>query len=196
MRNAVQMFASSLLAVLVAMFVYWLVVYRPQQQALLAEQVQTQEKLQTLASEQSQIRKTLTQAQAEAALDPALMLIRDDFVASASMRVAIAEFYMSTQKMPATNAEAGLPAPDDYRGKTLKFASVGADGTIEFVFDVNSGVDGGRIRLIPDLSHANAMGISWRCATADYALIKRALPTCEYEPPAGEPAVHVAPKEG
>jgi hypothetical protein len=203
MRNAVLMFASTLLAVLAALLVYHFVVERPRQDKILAEGEATQRQLEHLTKEQTQIRSALAQTQPANAPEKESLLIRNDFTAaSAGMRTAIAEYYMTTMKMPATNAEAGLPAPDDYRGATLKSATIMAAGSIEFVFDANSGVDGGRINMIADVSRAGAMGIQWRCETKDYALIKRALPTCEYKPaqatakPGTEKAVHAAPTEG
>ena len=113
-------------------------------------------------------------------LDRASSLIREDFAkASGSVKVAVAEYYVSLGKMPQSNAEAGLPAPNEYRGQTLKSVSVAADG-IDFVFDANSGHDDGRIRLVADLSHANAMGVQWRCETSDYPQIARVLSACTY----------------
>lgn len=140
--------------------------------------------LERVAKEQEQIRRTLGEAQATlaGASDKTSLLIRDDLQVADSMRVAIAEYYASMGKMPTTHAEVGLPAPDQYRGKTLKSAALLADGRIELVFDAQSGVDGGRVLLVPDTTHADAMGIQWHCETPDYALIARAAPTCEYKP--------------
>jgi hypothetical protein len=108
-------------------------------------------------------------------------LIRDDFVqATSGMKVAIAENYENTGKLAAGNSEVGLPEPEEIRGQSLRSATVGPNGVIELVFDAKSGKDGGRIRLIPDPSDAEAMGVRWRCETPDYPQIKRALPTCDY----------------
>ena len=113
-------------------------------------------------------------------LDRASSLIREDFAkASGSVKVAVSEYYVSLGKMPRSNAEAGLPEPNEYRGQTLKSVSIAGDG-FDLVFDANSGHDNGRIRLVADLSHANAMGVQWRCETSDYPNIARALPTCIY----------------
>jgi len=112
--------------------------------------------------------------------EPANLLKADFMAAAGSIKTALAEYYMNSAKWPASNADAGLPAPDEYRGKSLRAASVAADGSITFTFDAASGVEGGRLRLIPDVAHANAMGVQWRCETGDYVWIKRALPTCDY----------------
>jgi hypothetical protein len=106
--------------------------------------------------------------------------MRQDFAAAAGVKVAVAEFYANLGKMPQDNAEAGLPAPSEYRGQTLRSATVNPDGSIDFEFDENSGKDGGHVRLIADLSHASAMGVQWHCETTDYPDVARAIPNCAY----------------
>jgi len=106
--------------------------------------------------------------------------MRQDLAAAAGIKTAVAEFYVSMGKMPKDNAEAGLPAPDEYRGQTLRSAMVSPDGSIDFEFDENSGKDGGHVRLVADLSHAHAMGVQWHCESADYSDIGSAIPNCAY----------------
>lgn len=114
-------------------------------------------------------------------LDRQRALVAEDFAkAAGSMKVAIAEYYMSTGKLPTSNKQSGLPDPEDYRGHTLLRATVRLDGAIEMTFDAHSGKAGGRIRLIPELAHANAMGVQWRCESPDYAQIRRIIPTCDF----------------
>ena len=146
------------------------------------EQQQQRVQLEKIASQQEQIRQALSQPRDALAGDRASLLMRQDLAAAAAMRVAVAEYYASMGKMPATNAEAGLPAPDQYRGKSLRSATLLPGGRIELAFDAQSGIDGGRVLLVPDLAHANAMGIQWRCETPDYPLIQRAVPLCDYKP--------------
>jgi hypothetical protein len=175
MRNAIVMFASTLLAVMVAFAGYWFILHRPQQEAMDAQ-------LRRLSDEQEQIRRTLSESQDSlaAANDKSSLRIREDLHVVDSMRVVIAEYFASSGKMPSSQAEAGLPPPEKYRGKTLKSAAMRPDGTIELAFDAQSGMDGGTIRFVPDISRADAMGIQWRCETNDYPLIRRAAPMCEY----------------
>ena len=152
--------------------------------------------LERVTKEQEQIRRTLDEAQTTLAgsIDRTSLLMREDLVLVAGMRTAIAEAYMSMGQMPANAEAAGLSPPEQYRGKSLKTAALLADGTIELTFDAQSGVDGGRVRFVPDLTHANATGIQWRCETSDYPLIARAAPTCEYKAsPAGEVAIKATP---
>ena len=117
---------------------------------------------------------------ASASLGRADGSMREDFAkAAGSIKVSVAEFYISRGKMPADNAEAGLFEPGAYRGKTLQSATVHSDGTIDFVFDARSGREGGVVRLVPDLSHP-AMGVQWDCESADYPSIAQLLPDCRY----------------
>lgn len=195
MRNAILLFACTFVAVIGGLWLY---------DATIGGK--TRQEVDRLAKEQAQMRQTLSKVEEAAAatgLDKGSALILADVAAATgSMRTAIAEYYMTTAKMPATNVEAGLPAAEQYRGKTLKSAAVMSGGSIELTFDANSGVDGGRIHLVPDISRADAMGIQWRCETSDYAQIKRALPTCEYRAsdahgaPVVAPALHNAPTSG
>ncbi len=183
MRNVVAIFA----AVVAALLAYHYFVDRREHERMFARMHEdseaTRRELDRVAKEQAGIRNALTKSPEIAdAADEKSALIRADFAtATGSIKTAIAEYYMTNAKMPASNGDVGLPAPDQYRGKSLKSATVLADGVVEFAFDASSGVAGGRIQLIPDLSHASAMGVQWRCETADYPLIKRALSACEYK---------------
>jgi hypothetical protein len=117
---------------------------------------------------------------ASAALGRADNQMREDFAkASGSIKVSVAEVYVSSGKMPLDNAHAGLFEPEAYRGKTLQSATVSSDGTIDFVFDARSGREGGVVRLVPDLSHP-AMGVQWDCESADYPSIASLIPDCRY----------------
>jgi hypothetical protein len=106
--------------------------------------------------------------------------MRQDLSAAAGIKTAVAEFYVSMGKMPQDNAQAGRPQPSAYRGQTLRSATINSDGSIDFEFDENSGKDGGHVRLIADLAHANAMGVQWRCESADYPDVASAIPNCAY----------------
>ncbi len=107
-------------------------------------------------------------------------LMLSDFHVASSLQVAILESYMVRGQLPADNEAAGLPAPDRYRGKALMSATV-RDGSIELVFNAKSGKEGGRIQLVPDVSHIDAMGMQWHCETRDYRNIERILPACTYK---------------
>lgn len=145
--------------------------------------------------EQARMRETLAGARDSlaGAVDEATLRIRDDLVVAGAMRVAVAEFHAAMGRMPTSHAEAGLPEASHYRGQSLRSASLLGDGSIELVFDASSGVDGGRVRLVADASHADAMGLQWHCVTSDYPLIKRVSPACDYVArDAPSPALEVA----
>lgn len=156
--------------------------------ALRQEQQKTQEALEearasveALQGEQEKMRVALAR-DPQAEIGEASSALREDLVAVSSIKVMLAEYYMSMGHFPASQEEAGLPAPERYQGRSLRSATVGRDGRVELLFDGVSGVDGGRIELIPDVSRVDAMGIQWRCVTHDYPLIVRAAPGCEYIP--------------
>ena len=159
MRNAILMFASTLLAVLVGLALFHAFVNRgtPMERAL---------------------KQNAEQKEQGAAL------VADFAQATGAIRTAVAEYYANTGKLPQDNAACGLPPPDAYRGRTLQSATVDASGAVTFVFDGKSGKDGGRIRLVADISDRDrvmAMGVQWRCETADYPQISHLLPYCEYK---------------
>ncbi|MBS0213974.1 MAG: pilin [Proteobacteria bacterium] len=113
--------------------------------------------------------------------DEQAQLMRGDFAKAADrMRLAVAEYYNNFGKLPTRNQDAGLPPPSEYRGDTLRSASIGADGAITLEFDASSGRDGGRIVLVPDLTHVDAMGVQWHCQSPDYPRIHDVLPACRY----------------
>jgi hypothetical protein len=185
-RRTATVWASALLLAVVALGAYRFLVVGEEQRRLSGE-------IQMLRQDQQRLRETLDQSQEAlaAAADEASLRIREDLQAVAGMRVAIVEYYLSNGRMPAQQADVGLPAPERYRGRTLKSATVDADGSIDLVFDAASGVDGGRIRFVADTTRAEAVGVRWRCETADYPQIKRVSPLCEYKPTV--PKVAVAP---
>ena len=111
----------------------------------------------------------------------AYAFIAADFTVASAAKVAIAESLMTNAAAPASNAEAGLPAAEDLRGQSLRATHVRADGVIELEYDGRSGVDGGIVRLVPDIELALRSGIvNWRCESADYPAITSFMPACSY----------------
>jgi len=178
-RTAVLTFAGVLLAAGLAWAAYRLLAV-DRQQARLAGEVAA------LRREQEQVRRTLDESQEAlaAADDRTSQLMREDLAAVAGLRLAVAEYYQVKGRLPARAEDVGLPPPEQYRGRTLRSATLTPDGRIELVFDAASGVEGGRVVLVADTSHADATGVQWHCRTSDYPLIRRVSPTCEYVPPA------------
>lgn len=110
----------------------------------------------------------------------AIEAIRGDLIAIAGAKIVLAEYYHVHGRMPASNADAGLLDAQAYRGRSLRTLSVGEGGRIELSFDALSGRDGGVIAFVPDPGAAEAVGVVWRCTTADYPRIVRIMPSCEY----------------
>lgn len=177
MRTAAAVFASALLAAALVLAACRFLIGDEKMRQLSGE-------VSALKREQQRMRETLDQSHEAlaASADEASLRIREDLQAVAGMRVAIVEYYLTNGRMPAQQADAGLPAPERYRGRTLTSATMTADGSIDLMFDAASGVDGGRIRFVADTTRAEAMGVRWRCETADYPQIKRVSPLCEYKP--------------
>ncbi|WP_440223438.1 pilin [Dokdonella sp. MW10] len=140
----------------------------------------SREQIAKVAEETAGIRDTLERTPPPAVVtDKGQVAMLGDLTAVSGMRVAIVEAYQTMGALPADNAAAGLPPPERYRGASLVSATV-RDGAIELVFDASSGKQGGRIRLVPDVSRIDAMGVQWRCETQDYPDIARTMPSCTY----------------
>jgi hypothetical protein len=105
-------------------------------------------------------------------------VMREGLYTVARIRPAVINYYETEGKWPATNAAAGLPAPDQYDGESFRSVTVLPDGRFVLVFNAQSGVDGGRVQLVP----VTGRTLNWRCETSDYPLIKCAVPTCDYNP--------------
>lgn len=174
MKHATITFFAALLGVLVAMLAFHF--YR------VWDDRRTEQIRATVVAEVDQQGRALDSN--VAAEQRAIELIRADVVAMASARVAVAESFMTTGKMPTSNAEAGLPEANTFRGRSLRAAQVVDDGRIRLLFDGESGHDGGIIELVPDVGHLDSMGVQWRCETRDYPQIIRAVPSCDYLPAA------------
>ncbi len=170
MRHALITVVASFIGVLAAMFAYHS--YRDAADARTRAAAE--------AEQQASVRQGQQLIEQTLADERAALAIRNDVVAIAAARAAIAEGYMSTGRMPASNAEAGLPAPETYRGQSLLSMKVAADGSLILTFDAVSGVEGGVIEWVPDLTGIESMGLQWHCRTHDFPLIARALPGCEY----------------
>ncbi len=166
MRHGLITFIASLLGALVALGAYRIYDQSHARQAIEAQQQSQQQGAQLdalIAGEQR-----------------AIEAIRGDFIAASSAKVAVAESYMAMGRMPSSNAVAGLPEPEKYRGRSLRSMTVVDGGHIRLEFDALSGRDGGVIELVPDLAGTEAMGVQWLCTTRDFPQIFRALPSCDY----------------
>ncbi len=182
MRHTLITIAASFIGVLAALIAFYAwrdaaeararAAAEAEQQARVAQGQQLQEKM--LAEERE------------------FQAIRNDVFAVTGARVAVVESYMNSGRMPASNAEAGLPAASTYKGHSLVSLEVSEGGTIQLRFDAASGFDGGEIEWLPDLTGVESMGVQWECITHDFKQIVRALPGCVYTAGSG---VQVAPAQ-
>lgn len=170
MRQAIITFIATFLGAVIALFVYR---YYERHEA-------EQERGEALLQHQETVRSGAQLDDMVIAQERAVEAIRSDVVAAAMARTALVEFYLSTGRMPSSNAEAGLPEPSKYRGRSLRSLTLGEAGHIMLEFDALSGRDGGIIEFVPDLGGTEAMGVQWHCTTRDFPQIVRALPSCDY----------------
>lgn len=105
----------------------------------------------------------------------------EGLAAAQSVKVAIAEVFTSTGKLPASNKEAGVAEPEQFNGQALQSLQVGRAGIITLAYNEKSGVRDGRILLIPDISNTTVV-IKWRCESPDFKDIAVSMAQCEYAP--------------
>ena len=89
--------------------------------------------------------------------------VTEGFTISSEAKASVNEFYLYTGRMPANNEEAGLSAPDTYRGNHINSLAI-ENGAIHMDFDevVYDGVR--TLTLIPLTNDdAPALDIIWAC---------------------------------
>ncbi|MEO8010946.1 MAG: pilin [Dokdonella sp.] len=170
MRHGLITFVASMIGVLVA-----LLAYRTYDRHALEQSRKAELQVQQQSQQQGEQLDAMVAAEQRA-----IEAIRADVVAASPAKLAIAEYYMSMARMPTSNAEAGVPEPTKYRGRSLRSMAIVDGGRLRLEFDAVSGREGGVIELVPDLGGAEAMGVQWLCTTRDFPQIVRALPSCEY----------------
>jgi len=101
--------------------------------------------------------------------------------AAQGVKQAIAQRFGEFGKLPGSNREAGVAEPEKFAGQSLRRLDVGRNGMITLTFDEKSGVDNGRIQLIPDT--ATQPTLKWRCVSPDFEDITVTSALCEFKPP-------------
>lgn len=110
-------------------------------------------------------------------------VVHDDATrAMSAVSTAIHEYYSNTANWPASNALAGLPPPEAFRGKSLARLDV-SGSTLTLTFDAKSGVDGGRIIYTGQATPQLVMGIEWKCVSPSFPDIATTIPDCTYARP-------------
>jgi hypothetical protein len=116
-------------------------------------------------------------------LTPQQQVIHDDAMqAMNAIKISLQEYYVNTGKWPDSNAVAGLPPPEAFRGKSLRRLDV--DGlTVKLTFDAQSGIDGGQVIFTGTATPQLVMGIQWQCASPSFPDIASAISDCTYTRP-------------
>ena len=96
-------------------------------------------------------------------------------------KIMLTEFFYENNKLPSTNSELGLEAPESFAYQALKSLNIEGEGIIVLTYNETTGVENGTIRLRPDVSNMQA-GVRWYCETSSYPEISKAIPTCTYQP--------------
>jgi hypothetical protein len=110
-------------------------------------------------------------------------MLQSDFQRAADgAKTALAEYYANRGNWPAKNEDAGLPAPDTYRGESLRSLEVNGQVMV-LTFDARSGVAGGKIILTGEATPNLAMGLNWICVSPNITDIATIFPICKYRQP-------------
>ena len=105
--------------------------------------------------------------------------IMEGMLVAQSVKLQITEFYMTNGRLPSSNAMLGLPPARDYVRNAITGLEVMTGGAIVMRFNGQSGVEGGELRLKPDVSKPH-MGIAWQCTTPSFRDIAAWAPDCRY----------------
>jgi len=158
---------------------------RAQTEALQQQAQALQQQSEALRNKTTELQQQVVQEHETAAEEQRMRLTRsyrmEGLAAAQSVKVAIAEYYMNNARLPHSNREAGVAEPDKFSGESLRSLIVDTQGAITLTFDEKSGVRGGTIRLIPDVSN-QTMGVKWRCTSPDFSDIALSIAQCAYTP--------------
>lgn len=101
--------------------------------------------------------------------------------AASQFKVAIAEFMQTEGRVPTSNTQVGLSAPERYADGALLRLAIEQGAVVANFRSGNSGASP-RFRLIPDSPDRHPVGVvRWRCDT-NIALAARMFTSCELKP--------------
>lgn len=164
----------------------WL--YHQQSAALKKQNLELQETKQALDQSMQQARdqaKELNDAvknseqyqQEQKARSKRVSILTRGLNAASSVKVAMAEAYMTNLKWPQTNKEAGVPEPESF--KTEGIASIAVQPNTKIRLNLIN-PEGKSEQLWLTGSVNDAMLVSWKCTTQDIPDIAQLVPTCSY----------------
>jgi hypothetical protein len=97
--------------------------------------------------------------------------------AANSVKLAMAESYMTNVKWPQSNKEAGVPEPESFKAEGIASIAVQPNARIKLTL-VNP--EGKSEQLWLTGSVNDAMVVSWKCTTEDIIDIAQLIPACSY----------------
>lgn len=106
--------------------------------------------------------------------------IAEGIMVASQVKLAVAEFYASEGRLPASNHDLDLPPPSEYQRNAIKALAVSGGGVINIQFNDQSGVENGIVRLVPDASKPH-MGMGWSCVSPSFRNIGTWAPPCRFE---------------
>jgi type IV pilus assembly protein PilA len=108
--------------------------------------------------------------------------IAEGLMIGAGAKTKVIEYYLEEGEWPANNAALNLAPPEEIIGNSLQSVEIMANGVVRLSYDEKSGVEDGRILLIPHGGERH-LAIRWECWTDSYPDINSWAPQCEYEAP-------------
>lgn len=106
-----------------------------------------------------------------------IRLLSNGLNAASSVKVAMAEAYMTNMKWPKSNNEAGVPEPGSFKAEGIANISVQPNTKIRLNL-INP--EGKAEQLWLTGSVNDAMMVSWKCTTDDIPDIAQLIPSCSY----------------
>lgn len=206
-KRLLQQFVVTLVAIAVALAAYYFIrrpdiatrraqtaeltrgaaALKQQSAALLQSSAEQADKLsqraQALGNQASALRNEVAKQQRQATTRKEKFLAAsfraEGLQMGATAKLAIAEHYMATGKLASSNAQVGLPAPAQFKGRSVRSMRISEGGVITLTYDAKSGIDGGAIQLVPE--HTLSSRLRWRCVSPDFHDIAETIPQCSYQ---------------
>lgn len=116
----------------------------------------------------------------EKKVSPEAAALAADLAVMSSLKVGVVEYFMSQDRWPSSNADIGVPAPEQYQGDKLRSARVLPDGVIELKFVHDDSQTQGVVRLVADATNSASMGVRWRCESPNFPDIASVMTGCKY----------------
>ncbi|MBL8258888.1 MAG: protein kinase [Candidatus Competibacteraceae bacterium] len=107
--------------------------------------------------------------------------IQEALERSSAVRTNVTEYFITSGKLPNSNADLKLPQPSAYRSSLVESISILPNGFIETKLNRNAINSGGTIYFKP-LVNFETYFIEWKCLSPDIKQIAKIAQICTYEP--------------